>query len=116
MKYLKTYESLDNEETTKTLREICLELEDIGYTIFIVDNSYMHSIDISRQVIGEIYKRSIKFSDIKEYLLRMKDYLGDKYIRCTFQYFVSGPEVIILNDDTEIRDDETLFQVEIYYR
>ena len=48
MKYLKLYEEIDNEtEISRTLKEICLELEDDGYTIttmFNAVNKYFFTI------------------------------------------------------------------------
>lgn len=83
MKYIRLYESFNKTEIEQTLREICLELEDDGYEINIFN--FRNGLSILRIYKG---KRIDNFRHIREYLLRMKDYLGDNYIR--FEYLNDG--------------------------
>lgn len=117
MKYIRLYESFDKTEIDQTLREICLELVDDGYNInfhiislFGTDDEYFYSIEIDARLNG--YIRLLIFSEIKEYLLRMKDYLGNNYIR--FRYHTGEVwREIELNDDTDI---ELIYLAQIVYR
>lgn len=116
MKYIKLYETFNKKEIDQTLKEICLELEDDGYKINfhiirnLFDEEYFYSIEIDARL--NEYIRLLIFSEIKEYLLRMKDYLGNNYIR--FRYHTG--EVwrnIELNDNTDI---ELLYLAQIIYK
>lgn len=87
MKYLKLYESfiinnisLDDidDEVEKTLREICLELEDIGARIYITNSAHQNKINV-----GFIEK--IPWYIIRECALRIKEYLGVDYISFYYQ-------------------------------
>lgn len=90
MKYLKTYKIF--ESTELDLREILLELQDMGYKV-------IHNDDVLLAYSGEPSKGpttkaiwvkdhyenpsdfvGLPWSELKEYALRIKDYLGDKYL------------------------------------
>ena len=119
MKHLKTYKIF--ESTKDDLRDILLELEDIGYKV-------RHNDDILYAYTGEPSKGpttkaiwvkdhyenpsefiGLPWSELKEYALRIKDYLGDKYL--TFMWrdtaYNQVPKenpykTVELNEDTEI--------------
>jgi hypothetical protein len=114
MRYLKTYKVF--ESTELDLREILLELQDMGYRV-------THNDDVLLAVTGEssnvkaILIRDntnpsdwieLPWSELKEYALRIKDYLGDKFV--SFQWRKIGGigenpyKTIELNDDTQIDD------------
>ncbi len=96
MKYLKIYElfkviyksengNIENSDKTdiereQSLREICLELEDLDYNIKI--NRDNNSILIINKDSGD--DRRLSWDIIKDHLLRMKDFLGDDFI--SFHY------------------------------
>lgn len=122
MKYIKPY---NRKEIEQTLKEICLELEDVGYNI---------DIDTAEDNIGviNIFKTGplgrhgmnylkIEFSEIKEYLLRIKDYLGDNYISSMWLITKDGNPYIDewvkfdLNEDTEREYNKGLWAVLIQY-
>jgi hypothetical protein len=104
------------ESTELDLREILLELKDMGYRV-------THNDDVLLAVTGEssnvkaILIRDntnpsdwieLPWSELKEYALRIKDYLGDKFV--SFQWRKIGSigentyKTIELNDDTQIDD------------
>lgn len=106
MKYIKLYETFNKKEIDQTLKEICLELEDDGYEISIssppsfISHHIVNSIKISKGC-------GFPFSDIKEYLLRMKEYLGDNYIQFNYLSDDAVPyrwREVELNDDTDIKN------------
>ena len=116
MKHLKTYKIF--ESTKDDLRDILLELEDIGYKV-------IHNDDILYAYTGEPSKGpttkaiwvkdhyenpsefiGLPWSELKEYALRIKDYLGDKYLTFMWrdnQVPKENPyKTVELNEDTEI--------------
>lgn len=136
MRYLKLYESfkilgqfghvkLDYTQREQTLREICLELEDDGYEITISRHKNLDptidfiSIKKFKQDCDDDdwnwYDRNVMdWEYIKEYLLRIKDYLGDDYIGCSYIIYAYDKwESIELGEDTMI---EELDSVRISYR
>jgi hypothetical protein len=64
------------------LRDILLEVEDLGYETGIGGRDLNYGIIISRPQNFESEMKSIRYADLKDCLLRLKDYLGDKYIGC----------------------------------
>lgn len=76
MKYIKLYESFETD-----LEDILLEITDIGYNIMYTELG----IQISKLKGRENYP--IDFEEIKDCLLRLKDYLGYRYKDVTFEYF-----------------------------
>lgn len=75
MKYIKLYEAFNMQD----LRDILLEAEDLGYQYMFIRRELNYVISISKAGI-EI--KSINYDELKDCLLRLKDYLGDKYIGC----------------------------------
>jgi hypothetical protein len=123
MKHLKTYKVF--ESTELDLKDILLELKDMGYII-------THNDDVLLAVTGKpsnikaiivrdntINRIELPWSELKEYALRIKDYLGDKYL--SFQWRKVIPETgnnpyktIELNDHTQI--DDTVWSFAIKYK
>jgi hypothetical protein len=123
MNHLKSYGKFTDvhykifESTELDLREILLELQDLGYRV-------IHDDDILLAVTGEsgnvkaIVVRDntnpsdwieLPWSELKEYALRIKDYLGDKFLSFQWRKIIGGMgenpyKTIELNDDTEIND------------
>ena len=127
MKHLKKYnESVANEENIRQdIREICYDITDYnGYMIgnfnkYIVDPKIY--IDPSYKDIKKFTRVSImkpgfviyKFDDVKEVCLRIKDYLGDKYINfCYWSNGGSGISFATLNDNIEL---DTITQASINF-
>jgi hypothetical protein len=133
MRYLKLYEAfkvlgqfghtkLDYTQREQTIREICLELEDDGYEITISRSRKPKDIDfISIKKFQQVWddddideeddsdnwnwdnRNLMEWEYIKEYLLRIKDYLGDDYIGCSYIIYAYGNwETIELDEDTMI--------------
>ena len=133
MKHLKSYTLYERvsketrifESTELDLKEILLELKDMGYTITHDDairgpgydendNNRLKSIWIKDNINPSDWVE-LPWSELKEYALRIKDYLGDKFI--SFQWrkivgfpsptpaFTSNPYTTVeLNEETEIDD------------
>ena len=95
MKYLRKFnESIISEN----LEDICLELEDIGYSISINE---IGGSDYYYLLCSTPIRKPAKWNTIKDYALRMKDYLGDKFIQ--FEYLpAEGDEYL-----SEILDEFT---------
>lgn len=84
MKYLTSYKLFENKYSSTNLsqkdlirdiNDILLELEDVGFTIFISDKF----IRISKP------PTSFNYDVVDEYIERLKDYLGKKFIRIDIQ-------------------------------
>ena len=131
MKHLKSYTLYERvsketrvfESTELDLKEILLELKDLGYTITHDDAirgpgyDALNNLDKSGNGLKSIWiKDNIKpsdwvelpWSELKEYALRIKDYLGDKFV--SFQWRnrrkqgTNPYKTVELNDETEIDD------------
>jgi hypothetical protein len=130
MRYLKTYKVF--ESTELDLREILLELQDMGYKV-------THNDDVLYSSTGETSKGvttkaiwvkdnispsnwvDLPWSELKEYALRIKDYLGDKYLSFMWrdlaynQVSKGNPyRTVELNEDTEI--NERIWSFAIKYK
>ena len=132
MKHLKSYTLYERvsketrifESTELDLKEILLELKDLGYTISHDDairgpgydalnnldnksDSQLKSIWIKDNIKPSDWVE-LPWSELKEYALRIKDYLGDKFI--SFQWRnrrkqgTNPYKTVELNDETEIDD------------
>ena len=116
MKHIKTYKIF--ESTELDLREILLELQDMGYRI-IYEDDVLYAVtgepsDIKAIVVRDAMKPSdwidLPWSELKEYALRIKDYLGDKYLSFQWRKVVNDKtgenpyKTIELNEETEIND------------
>lgn len=78
MKYVKLYESFETD-----LEDILLEITDLGYEYYIDyftgESEHINALIIDNKK-GETY---IIFDEVKDCLLRLKDYLGNRFIDCT---------------------------------
>jgi hypothetical protein len=83
MRYLKLYESFDSD-----LEDILLEITDMGYS-YSIDKYNKHYIVIYKIAPQDHVSRyeDMRQYDIKDCLLRLKDYLGDNYIGCKIMYY-----------------------------
>ncbi len=79
MKHLKKYnESKEEEIFTQDVRDICQELQDDG---FYIATYVAESEDDKNNVEIYNFHEPLKYDDVHEVILRLRDYLGDKYVR-----------------------------------
>jgi len=115
MKYLRKF----NESIREDIEDILLELKDIGFTIDIIPKQYKaystgtifieKSENENYTYRDDGYNRlEFKWEEIKDCVLRLKDYLGKNFI--SFEYTLGGEEYegvwekVDLNNDTVIFD------------
>ena len=103
MRYLKTYESNNStelEEIKKTIEEICYDITDDGFK-FLIDNTYLNrditdsNISASLNYVSIFYPNikgysSYSYSEVKEVVDRVKNYLGDRVINCKVRGNING--------------------------
>ena len=86
MKHIKSkrlFEDYLNNETVLDIKDICLELQDAGFSVgFYADP---RTRLIIRKFIGGVITHSYdaleyKYAEVKEVVERLKDYLGDKFV------------------------------------
>ncbi len=88
MNHLKTYKAFESlsEDLISNVRDICLEIEDDGRFKCSVNTKDIKGI--SKHYVL-IYLSDIRdydgftFGEVKDVILRLKDYLGDKYDGCS---------------------------------
>ena len=97
--------------STQDLKDICLELEDIGMVV-IVSNWYIDAVcEVSNdRTIGglEIYK-FVYWKDIKDCILRLKNYLGNAFI--SFAYNTLNKDNTRLSDNLSLKLSENSIPV-----
>ena len=110
------YESV-NESTEEDLKDILLDLQDMGYRVIHNDDVLLavtgEPSNVKAIVVRDVMKPSewveLPWSELKEYALRIKDYLGDKYLDFSYRSIFAGEESnlykkVELNEMTEIDD------------
>jgi hypothetical protein len=129
MKHLKSYKVFESTETEQDLKDILLELQDEGYKV-------IHNDDVMLGVTGEpgnikaIWVRDVNnpsysegkdWEELRDYALRIKDYLGDKYLSFAWRPILLGSQgkenpyhTVKLNEDTQI--DEKIYSFVIKYK
>lgn len=73
MKYIKAYESLTKGEDIQNLKDILLEVDDMGFV-----TEVRRTINYLNVTI-KIPQKSFYFDEVKDCVLRLKDYAGDRY-------------------------------------
>ena len=109
------------ESTEQDLKDILLELKDMGYRI-IYEDDVKGAVtgepgNVKAIVVRDVMRPSewveLPWSELKEYALRIKDYLGDKYLSFMWRKVISDNggtigdnpyKTIELNEETEIND------------
>jgi hypothetical protein len=109
------------ESTEQDLKDILLELKDMGYRI-IYEDDVKGAVtgepgNVKAIVVRDVMRPSewveLPWSELKEYALRIKDYLGDKYLSFMWRKVISDNpgtlgdnpyKTIELNEMTEIND------------
>ena len=104
MKYLKKYnESVISKDVIK---DICLELEDLGMRVQLYACSEKLSINPEDYDCISIHcyinKYPIEWENIKDTVLRLKNYLGDKFISFYYESGVRYIHVDNLDENTDI--------------
>jgi hypothetical protein len=128
MKYIKTYTKLF-ESTEQDLKDILLDLQDEGYQFSVTDPLLAYSGEPSniravliRDASNPTSSEGKDWSELRDYALRIKDYLDDKYLSFAWRpiVFVStngqnNPyHTVELNEDTQI--DEKIWSFVIKYK
>lgn len=116
MKYLKLYESFSLDKTDEDIIEICYDITDDD--LFTVDICFSTENEINRDIVAFLSIRkhdytSFDFNIIKETVLRIIDYLGDRFIEFVYRnkYYEYLEIPIDENDDIGI-----ITGVDIEYR
>jgi hypothetical protein len=110
------------ESTEQDLKDILLELKDMGYRIIYEDDVKLRGSpgepgNVKAIIVRDVMRPSdwieLPWSELKEYALRIKDYLGDKYLSFMWRKVISDNpgtlgdnpyKTIELNEETEIND------------
>ena len=101
MRYLKTFESLSVDTSREDLTEICYELTDGGFRIKISDSN-----DLPNLNLPSVYKvlfiglenrdyQGFSFDEVKDVVLRVLDYLGDRYKECSVLPVIGNRRLVI---------------------
>ena len=101
MRYLKTFESLSVDTLREDLIEICYELTDGGFRIKISDSN-----DLPNLNLPSVYKvlfiglenrdyQGFSFDEVKDVVLRVLDYLGDRYKECSVLPVIGNRRLVI---------------------
>lgn len=78
MKYIKAYESLTKGEDIQNLKDILLEADDMGFVTEVRNTINYINVTIKTIKVGYSQK-SFDFDEVKDCVLRLKDYAGDRY-------------------------------------
>ena len=116
MKHLKSFLENNNEleNTIHTIEEICYELEDTGKFTVDVYTSYVGIHVPSPSNAVESWYMPFSFEEVKDVCLRLKSFLGDRFVEFTYEYAYDGEtNMIDLEEDTIIEDKITW--VNIWY-
>jgi hypothetical protein len=101
VKYLKTFESLSVDTLREGLTEICYELTDGGFRIKISDSNDLPNLNLPSDdkvlFIGLENRdyQGFSFNDVKEVVLRVVDYLGDRYKECSVLPVIGNRRLVI---------------------
>jgi hypothetical protein len=115
MKKLKTYQNFNEsqinilqfEEDKNFISDTLLELQDRGFKIRIGHDGIARSFSITEPMpifiidSGRVY---FKFSDVKDELLQIKSYLGDRWFKCGV-LFEGDPNRIEIHIDEKDYDN-----------
>src|ERR1035437_509314 len=93
MKHLKRFNERGTSEMLEDIRDICQELKDDGFyiNIFQLDNYILIKLDnyilISKRLFTNhgSYLGNFDYKDVSEVIERLKDYLGDRFLKIEAQ-------------------------------
>ena len=85
MKWLKTYKLFESvpSEILNDIEDIVLELNDSGRITAKIYSSIKFGTYIGFFIEETMDMETFNFDDIEEYVLRIRDYLGDMYLSCS---------------------------------
>lgn len=85
MKWLKTYKLFESisDEILNEIEDILLELNDAGRISGKIYSSTKFGTYVGFFIKEKMDMGTFNFSDIEEYVFRIKEYLGDKYLACS---------------------------------
>lgn len=101
MRYLKTFESLSIDTLREELIEICYELTDGGFRIKISDSNDLPNLNLPSDdkvlFIGLENRdyQGFSFDEVKDVVLRVIDYLGDRYKECSVLPVIGNRRLVI---------------------
>jgi len=134
MKKLKTYQNFNEssserwqqqlKEDSNFISDTCLELDDKGFKtcgartqtnkINVVQFSQSPVLKINENtpyfIIGHPVGRYFKFSEIKDEILQIKSYLGDRWIKCGVLYEFSHERIEVSIDEKDYDHLDDWFQ------
>ena len=99
--YLKTFESLSVDTLREELIEICYELTDGGFRIKISDSNDLPNLNLPSDdkvlFIGLENRdyQGFSFDEVKDVVLRVLDYLGDRYKECSVLPVIGNRRLVI---------------------
>ena len=99
--YLKTFESLSVDTSREDLTEICYELTDGGFRIKISDSNDLPNLNLPSDdkvlFIGLENRdyQGFSFDEVKDVVLRVLDYLGDRYKECSVLPVIGNRRLVI---------------------
>ena len=99
--YLKTFESLSVDTSREELIEICYELTDGGFRIKISDSNDLPNLNLPSDdkvlFIGLENRdyQGFSFDEVKDVVLRVLDYLGDRYKECSVLPVIGNRRLVI---------------------
>lgn len=119
MKYLRSYKLLfESNNTELDIKDICLELIDDGFNVKISDtefNPYIFPVGGKGVIISCVYGKDKPWAVFKDVALRIKDYLGEKYLYFLYRIEDSGYyQHSDLYEDIEI--NKNLSSIKIMYK
>lgn len=105
MRYLKTYKIFESVDIINTLNDICLELNDDGFSygdkpVMVRDSDGQGD---KYSVITMTKKGGFYFNDIKDIIYRIKDILGDKIT--SFNYKKTQDPSYTKGDINKLKDE-----------
>ena len=104
MKYIQSYKIFENEfdeiknvtEVDKNLRDICFDLTDddfnVGFTSLKTGLSNILSIHSKSYDVDGIRDSGFYLDEVREVVLRIIDYLGDRYLGNLCKYFIEDED------------------------
>jgi len=123
MKYLRLFES---NSVVEDIKDICLELEDIGLDVEIESSGRFNGlISISKNQIGDASQDDslsefFDYSEVREVIERLKDYLGNRIISIMVTSWVNVQGDIYTWNELDNPNDmwylDEVHDMEIYFK
>ena len=107
MKYLKKFNESISKPSRQIIEDICLELKDIG-----LDYEIWYDTDIHIEKLG--INNKFKWEEVKDCVLRLKDYIGDYLIRIKFLTEYDDDYNDITFTDSDNLDSKTKIDGDIF--